>query len=102
MAENVIFDDPSGFPLTLEIPVDTDESNDYRVDYLFDGDKLKRQVYDSLETLTSETFIAENIDVQNTAFSAVDSSTYSLTVKVIKGDVILERSYEVSQRLGSG
>ena len=98
MAENVTLNGPSGFPLNLDIPVDRDESNDLSVDYLFDGNKLKRQVYNSSETLISETLIAEYIDITDTTFSILDSDNYSLTVKISKGEVVVERSYEVSQR----
>lgn len=101
MAKDVTFTDPGGFPLTLDIPVDTDESNDYSVDYLFDGNKLKRQVYDSSDTLILETLIAEYIDVQDTTFSTLGSNIYNLTVKVSKGEVVMERCYKVSQSLSS-
>lgn len=102
MAKNVTFDDPSGFPLTIDIPVDTDQNNDYSVDYLFDGNKLKRSVYDSSHTLISETLIAEYIEVADTIFTTLDPNIYKLTVKASKGDVVVERSYTVSQRLSSG
>ena len=102
MAKNVVFDDPNGFPLTLYIPVDTDENNDLRVDYSFDANKLKRQVHNTLDTLVSETLIAEYIDVQDTTFSNLDSNIYTLTVKASKGEAVVERIYEVSQRLTPG
>ena len=38
---------PIGFPFTINIPVDQDVNNDYTVDYLFDGNTLKRQQRDS-------------------------------------------------------
>jgi prepilin-type N-terminal cleavage/methylation domain-containing protein len=101
MARNVTLDDPSGFPLTFNIPVDTDENNDLSVDYLFDGNELKRQVYDSLDTLISETVIAKYIDVADTAFGVLESNAYKLTIKASKGEAVVERSYEVSQRLTS-
>lgn len=102
MARNVVFDDPD-FLLSLDIPVDTDENNDYTIDYLFDGSKLKRQVYDSLGTLTSETFIAEYIDTSNTTFSALDADAglYKLTVRASRDETGATRSYEISQRLSS-
>jgi len=99
MAKDVIFTDPGGFPLTLDIPVDTDENNDYSVKYLFDGNNLKRQVYDSLDNLISETSIAQYIDVQDTTFSTPGSNIYNLTVKASKGEAVVERSYEIVQRL---
>ena len=103
MARNVTPSAPNGFPLSLGIPVDADENNDYTVDYLFDGDKLKRQVYDSLETLISETFIAEYIDTSNTTFSALDADAglYKLTVRASRDETGATRSYEISQRLSS-
>ncbi len=101
MAENVTPDGTGGFPLTIDIPVDTDQNNDYSVDYLFDGDKLKRQVYDSSHTLIKETVVAEYIDVAETTFSALDFNTYQFTIRASTGEAVAERSYQVEQRLGS-
>lgn len=100
MAENVTLDGESGFPLTLDIPVDTDENNDYSVDYLFDGNKLIRQVYDFSHTLIEETVVAEYIDTDETSFSLLSSNTYQFTIKASKGEAVTERSYRVIQRLG--
>ena len=102
MARNVVFDDPD-FLLSLDIPRDDNPDNDYTIDYVFDGDKLKRQVYDSLGTLTSETFIAEYIDTSNTTFSALDADAglYKLTVRASRDETGAIRSYEISQRLSS-
>jgi len=100
MAKNVSFDDPSGFPLTLVIPIDTDEVNDLSVVYSIDSDKLKRQVYNSSQTLIAETFVAEYI-VEDTTFSTPGSNIYNLTVKGSKGEVVVERCYKVSQRLNA-
>ena len=100
MARNVVFDDPD-FLLSLDIPVDDNPDNDYTIDYLFDGDKLKRQVYDSLGTLTSETFIAEYIDTGITTFSVLDAEAglWKLTVRASRDETGATRSYEISQRL---
>lgn len=100
MAENITPDGTGGFPLTLDIPVDTDQNNDYIVDYLFDGNKLKRQVYDSSYTLIKEAVVAEHIDVDETTFTALGSNTYELTVRASTGEAVAERSYQVKQRLG--
>ena len=105
MAESVTLTEPGGFPLTLDIPFDTDVNNDYTIDYLFDGNKLKRQVYDSLGTLTAEMMIADYIDAAATTFSIPDPSIdnlYNFTVKASVGETIVERSYQISQRPGSG
>ena len=99
MASSVNATDPDSF-LTLNIPVDTDENNDYSIVYLlFDGGKLKRQVYDSGDNLTSETFIADYIDTDNTTFTTLDTGLYKLTIRASKGEAVVKRSYEVSQRL---
>jgi hypothetical protein len=100
MAENVTPDGTGGFPLTLDIPVDTDQNNDYSVDYLFDGDKIIRQVYDSSHTLIKETVVAEYIVVDETIFTALGSNTYELTVRASNGEAVAERSYQVKQRIG--
>ncbi len=91
----------NGFPLTLDIPMDNIPENDYTIDYLFDGDKLKRRVYDSLGTPTSETFIAEYIDTGITTFSALDieAGLWKLTVRASRDETGATRSYEISQRL---
>jgi prepilin-type N-terminal cleavage/methylation domain-containing protein len=101
MAEQVTLTGPNGFPMTLIIPVDTDEINNYSVEYMFVSDKLKRQVYDSSLNLTSETWIAEYVDVANTTISAEEASDYVLVVEVSKGEAAAERSYEITQRPGS-
>ena len=89
----------NGFPLTLDIPVDTDENNDYSIDYLFDASKLKRQVYDALHILVSETLIADYIDTDNTSFTTVEPGVYKLTVKAVTDTAHITRSYEIKQRL---
>ena len=99
MARSVNSTEPSGFPLILHIPVDTDENNDYSIDYIFDGSKLKRQVYDSSHILISETLIAESIDTNNTTFSTVELGVYRLTVRAAKDAAEVTRSYEINQRL---
>ncbi len=100
MARIVTLGEPGVF-LRLDIPRDDNPDNDYTIDYLFDSDKLKRQVYDSLGTLTSETFIAEYIDTSNTTFSALDADAglYKLTVRASRDETGATRSYEISQRL---
>jgi predicted alpha/beta superfamily hydrolase len=100
MAENITLDGTSGFPLILDIPVDTNQSNDYSVNYLFDGNKLKRQVYDSSHVLIQETVAAEYIDVGETTFIDLGSNTYELTVKAYSGEAVAERNYQVKSRLG--
>jgi len=99
MARSVNSTDPNGFLLTLSMPVDIDENNDDSVVYLFDGNKLKREVYDASPTLISETLIADYIDTDNTTFSALGASLYQLTVRASKGESAVRRVYEVSQRL---
>jgi len=95
-------DPPSGFPLTLRIPVDSEEANDLLIQYFFDGDKLKRQKHDSFGT--SETFIADYIDTANTLFSTVNATTglHRLEVRAIRGEAEITLKYEASQRLISG
>jgi prepilin-type N-terminal cleavage/methylation domain-containing protein len=101
MADDVTLDGTSGFPLILVIPVDTDENNNYSVNYLLDGDQIIRQVYDSSDTLIGERAVAEYIDVDETTFSALSFNTYELTVKACDGEAVAERSYQIKQRIGS-
>jgi len=101
MASNVTPGDPNGFPLSLTIPVDDSRDNDYSIEYVFEGNKLKRRVYDSSENLTSETFIADYVDIANTTFSTINATVgyHKLTVTARRDEERVTRSYEISQRL---
>ncbi len=99
MASNVTPSGPTGFPLSLSIPVDSDKNHDLRVNYLYDGNKLKREVRDSSLTLISETLIADYIDTANTEFIDLASGRYKLTVRASRGQAALTRSYEIKQRV---
>lgn len=104
MARNITASDPNGFPLSLDIPIDIDENHDYNIEYLFDGNKLKREVYSSSGNLTSQTFIADYIDTDNTTFSTVNATIgrYKLTVRASRDGAGVTRDYEISQRLSPG
>lgn len=102
MAGNVTPGENYGFPLTLDIPVDTDENNNYEIRYLSYDNKLKREVYDSSEILISETFVANYVATDNTTFSAISTDLYKLTIKASRGETTITRVYEVSQRCSSG
>ena len=97
MAKTVTLDEPGGFPLTLVIPVGTNPDNDYSISYFFDDNNLKRQVNGS-----PEMSIAGYIDVEDTTFCPVGSNTYRLTIKASEGEAVVERTYEISQRISSG
>ena len=101
MARTVTLGEPGVF-LRLDIPMDNNPEHDYTIDYLFDGDKLKRQKHDSFGT--SETFIADYIDTANTSFSTVDATVglHRLVVRAIRGEAQITLKYEASQRLISG
>ena len=103
-ARNITASDPTGFPLSLRIPIDMDENNDNSVNYTFEGTKLKRKVYDSSETLVSETLIADHIDTDNTTFNTLNATInlYQLTVRAVKDNGSATRIYEISQRVGKG
>lgn len=99
MSSNVTLSGPNGFPITINIPVDQDQNNDYSVEYLFDSDKLKRRQYDSSDNLTAETLIAQYVDVDNTTADNITASSYKLTIRVSMGDEAVTASYEMKQRL---
>lgn len=102
MADDITLDDgTSGFPLILDIPVDTDENNNYSVNYSLDGDQIIRQVYDPSDTLIGERAVAEYIDVGATTFTALSFDTYELTIKASNGEAAAERSYQIKRRIGS-
>jgi len=103
MARNVTPGGSNGFPLSIDIPVDSDENNDYGVVYLFDGNKLRRELYDSSETLISETLIADYIDTDNTTFSTLDADAglHKLIIRAVKRQTGAIGGCETSQRLKS-
>jgi prepilin-type N-terminal cleavage/methylation domain-containing protein len=100
-SRNVTATPPNGFPLTLKIPVDTDENNDNRAEYIFDGNKLKRQLYDSLDNLLSETLIADYMYTDNCTFATVNAtqSYYRLTISASREGETVTRIYDMGQRL---
>ena len=101
VSRNVTASGPNGFPLSLSIPLNIDESNDNLAEYYFDGSKLKRRLYDSSHILLSDTYIAEYIDMDNTKFSAVNSTIghYNLNVTASRGESFTTRNYDMSQWL---
>lgn len=54
--------------------------------------KLKRQLYDSLDNLSSETLIAEYIDAENTTSSALEPSLYKLAIRASRGETTVTMS----------
>ncbi|MFC2071417.1 type II secretion system protein J [Chloroflexota bacterium] len=99
MSGNVTLSGPNGFPVTINIPVDQDENNNYDVKYLFAGDKMKRQQFDSLDNLTSETLIAQYVDINNTTCDNVTEDLYKLTIRVSLDEETVTASYEMRRRL---
>jgi hypothetical protein len=99
MSENVTLSDPNGFPFTINIPVDQNPNNDYRVDYLLDGDKLKRQQFDSSGNLTTETIIAQYLVPDNTTFENPSQDLYKLTIEVSLDGETVTAFYEAQRRL---
>lgn len=99
MSNNVTLSDPNGFPFIVNIPVDQDQNNDYHVDYLLDGDNLKRQQFDSSDNLTAESMIAQYVDTGNTTFESPWEGLYKFTIKVSLDEETVTVSYEMKQRL---
>ncbi|MBU2535044.1 MAG: prepilin-type N-terminal cleavage/methylation domain-containing protein [Chloroflexota bacterium] len=100
-SRNVTATDPNGFPLSLRLPVDINENNDNSANYVFEGSKLKRQLYDASDNLISETFIADYLDADNCTFSTVNATLgyYRLTVTATREGESVTRVYDVGQRL---
>ena len=93
-SETVTPQPASGVLLTLEW--DDSDGTHYEVDYVFDGDELRRQ----LNGGSPGTFIAEYIVEADTSFEedlAVDNK-YKLTIKASRGEAEVERSYVVTPR----
>ncbi|MFC2010745.1 prepilin-type N-terminal cleavage/methylation domain-containing protein [Chloroflexota bacterium] len=101
MSSNVTLTGPNGFPLTINIPVDQDENNNYNVTYLFDSDNLKRQQFDSSDNLVTDTVIAQYVDTDNTTCDNLTGSLYKLTIRVFSGEESVTVSYEARQRLAA-
>ncbi|MFC1929032.1 prepilin-type N-terminal cleavage/methylation domain-containing protein [Chloroflexota bacterium] len=99
MSSNVTLSGPNGFPVTINIPVDQDMNNDYHVDYLLDGDKLKRQQFDSSDNLTTESMIAQYVDTGNTIFESPSEGLYKLTIRVSLDEETVTALYEAQRRL---
>jgi len=100
MSSNVTLGSPNGFPLIINIPVDQDPNHDYRVEYLFDGDRLMRQQYDSSDNLTAENVIAQYVDTDNTTFESITEGLYKLTIRVSMGEeAVMASYYDVRKRL---
>jgi len=97
MAQTVTPEPVSGTLLSLEW--DDWEGNHYVVDYVFDGNTLKRQLNGAPGIL-----IAEYIVVDDTSFEMDDEADneYKLIIKASHGEAEVERSYEISQRAPSG
>ena len=100
-SRNITGTAPNGFPLSLTLPTDTNEDNDNSANYVFEGSKLKRQLYDASDTLISETFIADYLDADNCTFTTVNAtlSYYRLTVTATREGETVTRVYDVGQRL---
>jgi len=103
MSRNVTATAPNGFPLTLKIPVDIDAANDNRIEYVFYGQKLKREFYNSSDNLLSETLVADYIDTGNTIFSSVNATKghFRFTVCASREGEGVTRVYDISRRLPS-
>ena len=102
-SRNITAGDPNGFPITLKIPVDIDAANDNRIEYVFYGQKLKREFYNSSDNLISETMIADYMDTDACTFSTVNATMryYRLTVSAARAGETVTRVYDMSQRLPS-
>ena len=99
MTSNVTLGSPNGFPVTLNIPIDADPNHDYSIEYTFTGNILKRQMYDSSSNLTSDTWIAQYVDTDNTTFESIADGFYKLTIRVSMGEEAVAASYEARPRL---
>lgn len=99
MSNNVTLSGAKGFPFTINIPVDQNQNNDYHVDYLLDGDKLKRRQFNSSDNLTAETLLAQYVDTGNTVFESPAVGLYRLTLRVSLGEEAVTVFYEARHRL---
>lgn len=99
MASDVTLGSPNDFSFTINIPVDQQVENDYSVKYLFDGNTLMRQQFDSSDILVAETLVAQYVDTDNTAFKSIAEGSYKLTIRVCMGEEVVNASYEMRHRL---
>ena len=100
-SRNITATAPNGFPLSLKIPVDINEDNDNRIEYIFEGNRLKRQFYDHSNNLISETLIASYLDTNSCAFATVNATAgyYQLSVTATREKEVVTRVYNMSRRL---
>ncbi|MBN1643524.1 MAG: prepilin-type N-terminal cleavage/methylation domain-containing protein [Dehalococcoidales bacterium] len=102
MSNEVLLGDDNGFPITINIPVDQNTDNDYRVIYLIDGNELKRQQFDSSDNLIIENVLAQYLDIDDTTFESFEETLdgwYRFTVTLAKNDEMVSASYEARRRL---
>ena len=99
MASNVTLGNPNGFPVTINIPVDQNPGNNYNVDYLLDGNILKRQQFDASANLTGETSVTRFVVTDNTTFESIASGLYNLTLRATLGEETVTVDYEMKSRL---
>lgn len=101
MSYNMTLSSPNGFPLSLDIPTDQDPLNNYRVDYVLESDTIKRQLYDPLDNLLSETTISEYIDTDNTSIVSLSDGFYRLSVRACKDEETVSTFFDVLRRLSA-
>ncbi|MFC1991356.1 type II secretion system protein J [Chloroflexota bacterium] len=99
MSGNVTLSGPTGFPVTINIPIN--QVDNYNVEYLLDSDNLTRKQYNYLGSLTSETVVAQYVDIGNTTCDNVMEGYYKLTIRVSMGEEAVTASYEVRRRLAA-
>jgi prepilin-type N-terminal cleavage/methylation domain-containing protein len=101
MSRNVTATGPNGFPLSLKLPVDTNENNDNSANYVFEDSKLKRNLYNASDTLISETFISDYLDTDECNFTTVNATLkyHRLTVTASREGEAVTRVYDIGQRL---
>jgi len=93
MSENVIVDEPGVF---VALEWNDGGGTHYEVDYVFNGDELRRQ----LNGASPGILIAQHIVEVDTSFEedAVVDDKYNLTVKASCGEAEVERVYQVTPR----
>ncbi len=99
MSSSMTLGDSNGFPVTINIPVDQEENNNYEVKYLFESNTLKRQQFDSSANLTAENVITQYVDTDNTTFESPLEGLYKLTIRVSLDEETVTAFYEMQRRL---
>jgi prepilin-type N-terminal cleavage/methylation domain-containing protein len=99
MSNNVTLGSLNGFPVVINIAVDQDQNHNYRVEYVLDGDKMKRRQFDISDNLIAENTISQYVDTGNTSVENPSEDLYRLNIRVSRDEESVSAYYLALRRL---